>query len=63
MIKTMANCIKIKDQEQKKALNAWARAGFKGSVIAGTGFGKSRVGVIAIGETLRRGFDRKGIVS
>ena len=62
MIKTMANCIKIKDQEQKKALNAWAKAGFIGSVIAGTGFGKSRVGVIAIGETLRRGFDRRGIV-
>jgi hypothetical protein len=55
-------CRKIKDKEQKKALNAWARAGFKGSVIAGTGFGKSRIGVIAIGETLRRGFNRNGIV-
>jgi superfamily II DNA or RNA helicase len=53
-IKTMSNCIKIKDQEQRKAINAWARAGFRGSVIAGTGFGKSRVGVLAVGETLRR---------
>ena len=39
----------IKDQEQKKALTAWKDAGFVGTVIAGTGFGKGRVGVIACG--------------
>ena len=39
---------KIRDEEQKKALNAWAKQGFVGSVIAGTGFGKSRVGVLAV---------------
>jgi|TARA_R110000787_G_scaffold131674_3_gene243678 superfamily II DNA or RNA helicase len=38
---------KIRDTEQRKALNAWARKKFVGSVIAGTGFGKSRVGVLA----------------
>ena len=62
IIKTMSNCIEIKDKEQKKALNAWAKAGFKGSVIAGTGFGKSRVGVLAVGETLRRNEAARGIV-
>ena len=35
-VKTMSNCIKIKDKEQRNALNAWAAAGYKGSVIAGT---------------------------
>tara|TARA_R110002073_G_scaffold96591_2_gene222988 strand:- start:10041 stop:11210 length:1170 start_codon:yes stop_codon:yes gene_type:complete len=38
----------IKDREQKKALNAWAKGGYNGSIIAGTGFGKSRCGVLAV---------------
>ena len=59
---TRLNMIKSKDIQQKKALNAWAHAGFKGSVIAGTGFGKSRVGVIAVGQTLRRDETANGIV-
>ena len=62
IVKTMSNCNKIKDQEQKKAINAWAKTGFKGSVVAGTGFGKSRVGVLAIGETLKRNPNTNGIV-
>mgnify|MGYP003670426201 CR=1 FL=1 len=45
--------LKIKDNEQKKALNAWAKAGFKGSIIAGTGFGKSRCGVLAAAHVLK----------
>ena len=45
---------KIRDKEQRKALNAWAKNNFVGSIIAGTGFGKSRCGVIAVGESLRR---------
>ena len=49
----MSDVNKIKDQEQKKALNAWAKAGFCGSVIAGTGFGKSRIGILAIEHTLK----------
>ena len=44
--------IKTKDAEQKKALNNWARANFTGSIVAGTGFGKSRCGVLAIGRSL-----------
>ena len=46
---------KIRDQEQRKALNAWAAQGFVGSVIAGTGFGKSRVGVLAVQHALKNG--------
>jgi superfamily II DNA or RNA helicase len=44
----------LKDQQQKKALNHWAMNSFHGSIIAGTGFGKSRCGVIAVGETIKR---------
>ena len=52
---TMNDVNKIKDKEQKKALNAWAKQGFVGSVIAGTGFGKSRVGVLAVEYALKNG--------
>ena len=48
----MTSVIKTKDQEQKKALNAWAKAGFTGSIIAGTGFGKSRCGVLAAAHVI-----------
>jgi superfamily II DNA or RNA helicase len=44
----------IRDIEQRKALNSWAKQGFVGSVIAGTGFGKSRVGVLAVEYTLKQ---------
>ena len=43
---------KLKDEHQKKALNAWRSANYIGSVICGTGFGKSRVGVLAVANTL-----------
>ena len=46
---------KIRDIEQKKALNNWAANGYVGSIIAGTGFGKSRCGVLAIGYALKQG--------
>ena len=45
----------VRDVEQKKALNAWAKQGFRGSIIAGTGFGKSRCGVLAIEHSLKNG--------
>ena len=51
-VQVMSNLIKVKDAEQRKALNSWAKSKFTGSIIAGTGFGKSRCGVIAIGKTL-----------
>ena len=41
-----------RDGAQKEALNSWARKGFKGSIIAATGFGKSRVAVLAVGNSL-----------
>jgi len=43
----------IRDKEQRKALNNWAKQGFVGSVIAGTGFGKSRVGVLAVNHVIK----------
>ena len=58
----MSKLIKIKDEEQKKAINEWARSGFVGSIIAGTGFGKSRCGVIAAGKTLDNTEDGRAIV-
>jgi len=50
----MKSVNKIKDREQRKALNAWAKAGLCGSVIAGTGFGKSRIAVLAIDHILKQ---------
>ena len=45
---------KQREKQQKLAVNSWAKSNFIGTIIAGTGFGKSRCGVLAIGETLRR---------
>ena len=42
----------VKGKEQSKALNAWAKGGYIGSIIAGTGFGKSRCGVLAVCHVL-----------
>ena len=58
----MNKLIKVKDEEQKKAINAWANNKFTGSIIAGTGFGKSRCGVIAVGKYLDTNTDAKGLV-
>lgn len=52
----------IKDKEQKKALNKWAANGFVGSIIAGTGFGKSRVIVLGVGYCLRKDTEAKALV-
>lgn len=51
----LAHKNEIKDKEQRKALNLWASKGYIGSIIAGTGFGKSRCGVLAIGKLLKEG--------
>jgi len=42
----------IKDIEQNIAFQNYLRSGSKGAVIAGTGFGKTRVGVIAAEDAL-----------
>ena len=47
--------IEIKSKEQSNALNAWHKAGYRGSIIAGTGFGKSRCGVLAVAHALKDG--------
>lgn len=51
----------VKDQEQRKALNAWAKSGYVGSIIAGTGFGKSRCAILAIGLVIRK-YEGKGLL-
>jgi superfamily II DNA or RNA helicase len=43
---------KLKASEQAQALKFHVAKGYKGSVIAGTGFGKTRVGVLAIADAL-----------
>ena len=48
------NILKIKSAEQKNALNSWASKGFVGSIIAGTGFGKSRCGVLAAAHAIEQ---------
>ena len=45
--------IKVKDAEQRKALNKWFNSACIGSIIAGTGFGKSRCGVLAVNYALK----------
>jgi superfamily II DNA or RNA helicase len=47
--------IETKSKEQSNALNAWHTAGYRGSIIAGTGFGKSRCGVLAVAHALKDG--------
>lgn len=55
------NLIEIKSQEQANALNSWALKGYTGSIIAGTGFGKSRCGVLAVDHVIKT-YGGKGLV-
>ena len=47
--------VNIKSKEQSNALNAWYKAGYCGSIIAGTGFGKSRCGVLGVAHAIKNG--------
>ncbi len=58
----MINLNKTKDAEQRKALNLWALNSYNGSIIAGTGFGKSRCGVTACNHTLSNNPNAKAII-
>ena len=51
----MTQTIKIKDEQQRKALNQWHSSSCCGSIIAGTGFGKSRCGVLATNYAIKDG--------
>ena len=62
MQKIMIKTDKVKDKEQRIALNSWAKAGFTGSIIAGTGFGKSRCGILAVNHILKHKENAKAIV-
>jgi len=53
---------KIRDEEQRKALNQWARNNYIGSIIAGTGFGKSRCGIMAIDHVLSNNSSSKALI-
>lgn len=55
------NLIEIKSQEQANALNSWAFKGYTGSIIAGTGFGKSRCGVLAAAYVIKE-YGGRGLV-
>ena len=46
------NINKTRDEKQKLALNNWARNNYIGSIIAGTGFGKSRCALMAVNHVL-----------
>lgn len=62
MENSITDIIEVKNVEQKKALNAWAKKKFIGSIIAGTGYGKSRCGVLAAAYILGKSKTAKGIV-
>ena len=51
-----------KDKQQRAALNAWARVRCVGSIIAGTGFGKSRCGVLACQYILGNNHAAKALI-
>jgi len=52
----------VKNQEQMKALKAWVEASFRASIIAPTGFGKTRLITIAAGEHIRRNPEENWLV-
>ena len=60
-LNTSMSLLNIKDAEQKKALNAWAKSGYMGSILAGTGFGKRRCGVLAAAHVLET-YGGRGLV-
>lgn len=52
----------IKTREQKSALNKWAANNFVGSIIAGTGFGKSRCAVLACKYVIDNNIRAKSLI-
>jgi superfamily II DNA or RNA helicase len=51
-----------KQKAQYYALKSWKEANYKGSIFACTGFGKTRVGIVAICEHIRRNNNEKWLV-
>ena len=51
-----------KDEQQRLALNNWHRNDYCGSIIAGTGYGKSKCGVMAINHVLNNLGGTKALV-
>lgn len=51
-----------KDRVQQEALVAWRDSGYRGTVCLATGFGKTKVGVIAAGELLRKTPEAKVLI-
>jgi superfamily II DNA or RNA helicase len=51
-----------KDEEQQAHLELWKKSGCKGTSIAVTGLGKTRMGLLAIAETLEDHPDRRALV-
>ena len=51
-----------KDELQQAHLNAWVSNGYKGTSIAATGLGKTRIGILAIKNTLGRDPNKSALV-
>jgi len=52
----------LREKEQKNALVAWKNAGFRGSIIAGTGFGKTKCGIDAACYPVRLNPEHRSII-
>jgi superfamily II DNA or RNA helicase len=52
-MQTELNLNDQKDREQRSHLNAWAENNYKGTSIAATGLGKTRMGVLAIAHSIK----------
>ena len=53
MQKTLLDLNPEKDGLQKEHFKAWKNKNYKGTSIAATGLGKTRIGVMAIVDTLK----------
>jgi len=51
-----------KDELQQAHLNAWVSNGYKGTSIAATGLGKTRIGILAIKNTLSKDSTKSAII-
>jgi superfamily II DNA or RNA helicase len=52
----------LRQKEQQAALKKWKDAGFKGSIIAGTGFGKTKCGIDAACYPVSKNLEHKSII-
>jgi len=51
-----------KDKMQEEALNTWINSEYKGTVVVGTGAGKTRIGCVAINHLYRNGLIKSCLI-